>query len=214
MSTQSRNASAKSAIIINTMTLKVYENYLIEASKWHRIPDYSFQVSQSGLGFMPNNFFFDIINKIVQRLTPAGIIDHIIEACFRPKLMFVYHKQLKVLTVDQLSFGINIWLGFCAISICAFAAEVLVWFLKSKIRNLSKASKSCVKSKFKNAKVHPKSLEDKALIHNFPKDQEVFRICKNILNKTHVMEASLKIVSLSESDLNASSSEYVPNIRI
>jgi len=68
--------------------------------------------------------------KIIDDLIPTGIMKHLIEEYYTKKLKFAkVGKEPQVLTLDDLAFGFNIWLGFCLLSIVGHVAEHLVRFV-------------------------------------------------------------------------------------
>ncbi|KAL7015550.1 hypothetical protein ACKWTF_016514 [Chironomus riparius] len=88
------------------------------------------QVTQVGLVFFDNTFFFKVANKAVQRLTAAGIMYWMIENEIKPKRTPTIQKEPKQLTLDCLSFGFEIWIGFCGLSAAVFFGEISWKYLK------------------------------------------------------------------------------------
>ena len=112
---------------------------------WHQIDDFSFQVSQLGFTFFSNNFFFKIANDAVQQLTSAGIMQWIIDGRVGVKIKFENLSQPTKLTVNSLSFGFIIWLGFCGFSLAAFFGEIIFAILKRKVEICCKGRMQKVK---------------------------------------------------------------------
>jgi hypothetical protein len=182
--TQMENASAKSSFIVNVVTIGNFQNIPIRLLNWHQIPEYTFQVSQSGIAFHVNNFFFEIVDNIIHRLIPSGILEMKVQRClsFIPKIVF--RKRWAVLTIDRLSFGFNIWLGFCALSAIVFVCEILCWNIWRKVKKWRENQKPC---EMKFAKIHPKSCAGQVSIQNVPKNQKIFHI-KTVIKATVVKE--------------------------
>ena len=177
-SLRSNSTSTKIAFIASTMALGMYGKKFTKKGFWQRIPD-SLQVSQTGFGFRLNNYFFAIINKIIQQLSQAGVMEYKIGQCFRSSALSNSIRGWNVLAMDQLSFGFNIWLGCCVISIFMFLCEVIIWIFKRKIAlRGSKLTHSVNISKLEFAQVYPKELEKKIFSKRFPNDQNVFKIKK------------------------------------
>ena len=179
------------------MTLKVFERNLKEPSDWHRISGYSLQVSQSGFGFMLNNYFLGVVDKLVQQLTSTGVIEYLVDSCFDESKIFPARENWSVLTMDRLSFGFNIWLGFCTISVIFFIIEILFWIFKRKIE-ISKNFKT-EHSKTRFAKIHQEKIQANISVQDFPKDPKIFQ--KRNQKISVKMDKSLRIISITEPNL-------------
>ena len=98
-----------------------------------------------------------MLNEVINNLIPTGIMNHLIENYYtkKAKVMKV-GKNPKILDVDDLAFGFNIWLGFCAISGAAFVIELILGMRTCK-KNLSFEilKKKMINRKMKFAKVYP-----------------------------------------------------------
>lgn len=150
--TQSENASAKIAIIVQQKDVEGYELRNRKKTNWHQLPQYTVHVFQTAFGLSANNFFFDVINKATQQLKPAGIIDRIIEQCYPFKRTLLAEKNWKVLKLNDLIFGFVIWMGWCMVCTGVFFGECVFKNLRGK----RIVKKKIVKLKY--AKIHPTEL--------------------------------------------------------
>ena len=135
------------------MALKLYEKNFGKSLNWHKIPNYNLQVTNIGFTFGPHNFFFEIIDKITQQLTSAGLIDHFIEFCFPKAKHEDFFRHWSVLKLENLEFGFIIWLGCCGICGGCFVVEIIANLARKSIQNSRETEKLPKKIKF--AKVHP-----------------------------------------------------------
>ncbi|CAG9810966.1 unnamed protein product [Chironomus riparius] len=172
--TQSKNASAKIAMIAQELTHKMFEHYGYNI-KWHKLPNYCISVSQSGFAFLQNNFFFRIVDETVQRLTSAGIINRLIEQCYPLKGNRFEAKAPSVLKIEDLDFGFVIWIGCCAACVACFVAESLFWMICNILKDLKDKSTT---NKLKFAKVSPGTANAQQIDQCCLKDQYLFRINK------------------------------------
>jgi len=88
-----------------------------------------------------------MFKKTVDRLIDTGVMIHLSNEHYTRK--HSYYKVLdgpKVLSLDDVDFGFNIWFGFCLFSFLIFVIENMSQRLKTKEKD---------RQKFKFAKVHP-----------------------------------------------------------
>lgn len=154
------------------MSLKIYERLTRQTLNWNEIPDYSFQVSQSGFAFAANNFFYENVDKATQQLTSAGIMDYLIKDCIPSTKNIIIDDHWSVLTVESLSFGFVIWLGCCGICVSAFAGELFFWNLGQQFDNFRVRFKV---RKLKQAKVYPIVFKCQVALKNYPNDRNLFK---------------------------------------
>jgi hypothetical protein len=102
-----------------------------------------------------------MFHNIVNSLIPNGIMNYLIENYYTKRSTFTKIKTgPKVLSMQDLAFGFNIWLGFCLISTLSFIAE---WFIKRFWK--------------KSTKIHPLTTEDVEVdVHRDPEFYNRFRI--------------------------------------
>ena len=124
---------------------------------WHKIPNYSLQVSQVGFTFTDNHFLFENANKIVQQLTSTGMMNKLMSSC--PVLNWKNPKRHpSVLTLKSLDFGFFIWLGFCVVCVVVFIFEILFWIFRRKLEIYFEENDKKIKyetKRVKNAKIYP-----------------------------------------------------------
>lgn len=121
---------------------------------WQKLNDFSIQVSQLGLTFCANTFFFRIANKALQQLTSAGIMQWMIDNKINALHKIKTQKEPKQLTVESLSFGFIIWLAFCGFSVVTFLGE---YFYMKLSRTANALKKYLQNLKTKNRKIEVKN---------------------------------------------------------
>lgn len=173
-SSQSKNASAKTAIIIQEFYLNVLEQFM-QSVKWHRLPNFFLSVYNSGFTFALNNFFFDIVDETVQLLTSAGIMNQIIKRCFVTKKNEIELKEAFVLKLKDLNFGFMIWLGCCAVCGTSFVTETIFWYIRNIYKFLRTQKKP---KKIKFMKIHPQLNTTKNSEQKVKKNENLFRVQK------------------------------------
>lgn len=177
--TQSKNASAKIAIIVQELTLEMFDRLGFNI-KWHKLPNCIF-VSQSGFGFIQNNYFFDIVDETVQKLSSSGIITRFIEQCYPFKRNQIETKTPSVLKVENLDFGFIIWIGCCLISLVCLICESLFWITYTMLKiEWDKR----IPKKIKFSKISPDVISEENLEQICLKDQYLFRIKKPKLEES------------------------------
>jgi len=165
--TQSQNSSAKIALSVDDYFLNYHDSMSRERSyDWSKIEDFVMYTTQEVFIFHRSAYYFRMLFKIVDDFIPTGIMNHLIEKYYTKKWTFrKVGKDPRVLTVNDLAFGFNIWLGSCLLSFLAFLAELVVRFMKRP-------------RKIKHAKVYPDryTLRDNTCYDLKPDLVENFRI--------------------------------------
>ena len=124
--------------------------------------DFSVQVSQLGFVFQANNFYLEVANKDLQKLTSAGTMQWMIENQRLAKtLKFEIQIEPMKLTIENLSFCFVIWLGFCGLSFIAFVSEI-VWVILSRKVYIGK--KTTIRMNFKSKNKITKSINVQRII--------------------------------------------------
>ena len=140
--TQSDNSSARMALSMDEFYLHYYMNLGIKPDfEWNRL-ETILESSFDTFSFIGNVFNFRMLNKIIDDLIPTGVMNHLIEKYYFKKFRQAHDDDTKpqVLNLNDLSFGFNIWLGFCLISIVAFIAEHIYKLLQPKKRKFAKVN--------------------------------------------------------------------------
>lgn len=85
---------------------------------------------------MPQSaFYFAMIDKITYNLIDTGVMKHIVKTVLRDNIKLKNEEESsKIFSMDDLSFGFNIWIGFCVISSLSFVLEILL--LRFKIKHM------------------------------------------------------------------------------
>ncbi|KAL7015538.1 hypothetical protein ACKWTF_016505 [Chironomus riparius] len=113
--------------------MNFYESYK-KSKSWYRLTDLAVETTQSGFLMAKNNFFFQVIDTVLQKFLQAGIIDFLITERIQPGMQLAVVKEPLMLTINDLNFGFIIWLGFCGASILGFFVEILFFILKKKFK--------------------------------------------------------------------------------
>ena len=127
---------------------------------WYKIPNYSLQVVHAGFVLTTNNFFFDILDKTVQKLLAAGLIDQIITDCilFEPNINIMNYPF--TFTIDNLSFGFVIWFGCFVICCTVFIIEIVVWKIRRWKRIVAPLEKMNIESKQNRTRCNEEAKEE------------------------------------------------------
>ncbi|KAG5668377.1 hypothetical protein PVAND_016317 [Polypedilum vanderplanki] len=90
----------------------------------------------AGFAFYPNNYFMYLIDRVILRLTDAGILQHFFGYHEEILNKFVYPEEPgpKILSLYDLSHGFIVWLVTCGVAVIVFFGEILV-FLVNKRKN-------------------------------------------------------------------------------
>lgn len=133
--TQSKNSSAKMALVVDEFSSRNYDVAMNRKSKnWDMLPNFVISSSNDAFRFLENSFYFRMFDKLIHDFIPTGIMNHLVEKHFIKS--WKYEKieyEPYILSIEDLAFGFNIWLCFCLISIIAFIAEHI--YAKQSINN-------------------------------------------------------------------------------
>jgi len=147
---------------------QTYATFVFHGSdNWIKLRD-SFYVTHGSFALLQNAFYFKMIQETTNKLIDTGIVQQLLEDQLGKKINFKkLEQQPKVLELKDLSFGFNIWIGFCCISIFSFVLEILVmwiyFFIKKYIprflgNEIRFASIYPIKNKTENSNIKTKSL--------------------------------------------------------
>ena len=142
---QSQNSSAKMALAVEELFLNYQDSLSRERNyDWKKIDDFVLYTTQDVFVFFAGAYYYRMFYKMIHNFIPTGIMNYLLENYYTKKWKFrKIEKEPKVLNLDDLAFGFNIWLGFCGISFVPFIFE-----MATKFRNRPR-------KKVKNAKIHP-----------------------------------------------------------
>jgi hypothetical protein len=141
--TQIDNSSAKLAFYLGEREMKVHK---IFNNCWGIRFDQNLKKWSLGFLFLKNDIYHELVDHILQRILTAGIIQHSIE--YHGYFLFPEEKEIdskdpKVLALSDLSFGFNIWLIACGVSISVLFCELvypklksLFYLMKTNFKNL------------------------------------------------------------------------------
>lgn len=158
--TQSDNTTVKIALAVDEYTVNFYKNEMKQENiKWNRLENVLLWRTFDAFTFKGSSFSYRMLNKVINDLIPTGIMNLLIEKYYTKKWTYLKVEKLpKVLDVDDLAFGFNIWLGFCGISGVSFLLEMISRLKIFKFTIFMNTQSNNVKIwKYKSAKVHPSS---------------------------------------------------------
>lgn len=99
--------------------------------------------------FPQGSFYYRMMKTLINRLIETGVMSHIVQYEFPILGKPLNDDKPKVLKLDQLSFGFNIWLVSCGVSVATFMFERFYKLYKT----LTPKHDTIQKAKF--AKIHP-----------------------------------------------------------
>lgn len=143
------NASAKLAFF-DALT-NINDNDLLHNRSSKILKEILF-TRQSGFAFSRNNFLYSLMEEVLQRTIPMGIIRFIVEYTnwFHVRNSVINDESgPSILAFDDLSFGFIIWIVACGVCTCVFLLEIISWLTRKKQKQKVKVRK------IKFAKVHP-----------------------------------------------------------
>ncbi|CAG9806657.1 unnamed protein product [Chironomus riparius] len=162
--TQSQNSTAKICLIIEDLLQNVLDSKVI--TKWNKIELENIFVAHQAVVFHQKSFYFRMMMKTINSLIDTGIMKHLTDDYLKQKKFIVLEEIPMSLKLNDLSFGFNIWLGFCAMSFIVFLVELMKNLQNNKTPRL-----------FKYAKVYPYAkLNNKQNL--VPKTSRMFKIRK------------------------------------
>lgn len=136
--TQSQNESAKIALCVDEFFVNHHANTSRKSYDWHQLDDILY-TSHEAFVFVQTAFYFRMFKKIIDPLIDTGIMKHLSENYYTKKLKFETFQSLpKVLCVNDLTFGFNIWFGSCCFSIIIFVAEFGSKMMKNRFERRNK----------------------------------------------------------------------------
>ncbi|KAG5679800.1 hypothetical protein PVAND_009338 [Polypedilum vanderplanki] len=125
--TQFNNGSAKLSLILQHQTIPVFNQLGDNYIPWIQLEE-SYQTLLCSFVFFPNHFLYQLTNDAVQRLTSAGIMQHLYDNYIKQDLKyekkFIEESEPQVFALSDLDFGFYVWLGTCAVAIFVFLIEL------------------------------------------------------------------------------------------
>lgn len=95
----------------------------IKNVSWNRIPDIVVHTSLQTFAFEKQAFYTRMMQKTVNSLVDTGIMKYLVDFYLNRVGYLKVFDIPKVLKLDDLEFGFNIWLAFCGFSLLAFMME-------------------------------------------------------------------------------------------
>lgn len=144
---------------------------------WKKLEDTVLYTTYEAFLFRSYSFYYRMYKNVIDNLIPTGIMNWLLEDDYTKKWKFKKsRKGPKILSFNDLSFGFNIWLCTCLISLLAFGAEQLDRFKLQKPK------------KIKFAKIYP--LEDTNENHFKDISEELIKIFR-IVPKSDCVEPAV-----------------------
>ena len=118
---------------------------------WNQLTE-PLYTSHETVGLYQNSFAFRMFKNTIDRLIDTGVMGYLSNEHYTRKRTYYKVKDgPKVLGLDDVGFGFNIWFGFCCLSTLMFVIEIV--FCKIQLQfNKRKSSKV-----LKFAKIYPMS---------------------------------------------------------
>lgn len=156
VSTQSQNTSAKMAIVADEILTTFHDTQNKGQNPWNQLDD-RFYATRIGIATQHSAFYYRMIKDTVDKLTDTGIIKHLIKT--RVLIRRKYPKDVaepKILNIEDLLFGFNIFLGFCLICGIIFWIELILGMkiIRTNL-NLVILRRKLMTRTLKFAKIHP-----------------------------------------------------------
>jgi len=123
---ESRNDTLKLAFHMTDHIQSIIMNEYRIYDDWNRLEDFMLLVRFGAFSMPQSAFYFKMIEQTTNRLIDTGVMKHLIEDVIKEKPGIKCPEDPpKVLTIQDLAFGFNIWIGFCVISLFGFILETL-----------------------------------------------------------------------------------------
>ncbi|KAG5679802.1 hypothetical protein PVAND_009340 [Polypedilum vanderplanki] len=209
--TQFNNGSAKLSLILQHQTIPVFNQLGDNYIPWIQLEE-SYQTLLCSFVFFPNHFLYQLTNDAVQRLTSAGIMQHLYDNYIKQDLKyekkFIEESEPQVFALSDLDFGFYVWLGTCAVAIFVFLIELLGWLpkkygkkeiSKEKIQNEVKNFIEDLGEVYENDAVEGLSKE---LSAPFSNDKNVTEITTEDLNEIEEIKIESRRMSENSDDEN------------
>lgn len=164
---QSQNASAKMALSIDEFFRSYYEYFYKCQNNWKLIDEPIYTTSEV-FAFHHTSFYFRIFKAVINKLIDTGIMKYFSDNFYiRKRKLPISKKEPKILKLEDLSFGFNIWLCSCFLSFMVFVFEFFFGMFRT----------------IKFAMIHP--IDDNEMIAKSNcKNIEVFRVRPRCRNST------------------------------
>ncbi|CAG9798469.1 unnamed protein product [Chironomus riparius] len=125
--TQSQNVSAKLALCVDELFQNIIEKDSKRNYDWNQLKNFALYTTHEVFVYRSHSYFLRMIDTLINDLIPTGIMKYLVENHFNKKWKFeMVDEGPKVLNLDNLFFGFNIWLGCCLISFMSLIIELVV----------------------------------------------------------------------------------------
>ncbi|CAG9803589.1 unnamed protein product [Chironomus riparius] len=132
----SKNYSIKRALHIPDYIQSSIMLHFKRHDDWNKLENFKIFVGFGSFAMFQSAFYFRMIEQTTNRLIDTGIMKYLIEHIATENIRIKKSNVLpKVLSLEDLLFGFNIWIGFCCLSLASFIFEILSLKLQIKWRN-------------------------------------------------------------------------------
>lgn len=105
---------------------KLVTNEIRKKLDWTKLEDFTLHVELKSFVMLQSAFYFTMFERLTNRFIDTGIMNHLANKILKEKIKIDdLEDSKKILSLDDLSFGFNIWIGFCCICIISFIFEHL-----------------------------------------------------------------------------------------
>lgn len=185
---QSQNVSAKLALCVDELLQSMIELEVQKNYDWNELKNVVMHTMHEVFLFRGHSYFFRMFDILITKLISAGVMQHLVKNHYFQKFRFEkFNESAKVLTIEDLLFGFNIWFGCCCVSSLAFIIE--------QTKRLRKKPR-----KLKFGKIHPmafKNDEIAAIKPKLPSElNKMFKIQNQVNRNLKIDKSSIKIKTL------------------
>ncbi|CAG9808423.1 unnamed protein product [Chironomus riparius] len=133
--TQSQNASSKTALCVDDFLLNFVANFTKSNHDWIQLKQSILYTTHEAFVFLGPSFYYRMFKKLIDSLISTGVMKYLIENFYTKDRIFKRSKGgPKILTIPDLMFGFNIWIGFCFISFSLFLGEQLARYVEKRTK--------------------------------------------------------------------------------
>jgi len=122
--TQSKNSSAKHVLCVEGSLLDYGIVNKENIYEWNRLEDIYLFTFNEVFMMISGTFYDEMIRKVINRLIPTGVMNHLIENFYERNWKFVKAQNIpKILNLNDLLFSFIIWSGLCLVSFIVLMIE-------------------------------------------------------------------------------------------
>lgn len=130
-----REGKEKYAMILSKEDVQIVNVYL--NARLETMKNEKYDTKLLSTGTMPMNYMSNFINEIFTQLITAGIPQYLQNRLLGLLPHPYDNKEPKEFSLDDLWFGFSIWLIACGISTSVFIMEVLIFWTRYWVQNIT-----------------------------------------------------------------------------